>query len=430
MAHPAIRAELIHRRKDGRALSEEPEVSTRGGFFIVSKTLWAKACDLGLNESVAYLGISCGSGADNRTSSWSLKSLRKYTGISWDRGKLAIENLINSSLISYGEKHSNDKPKYRIASTSDLSSKIRDAILLTLNSKEASILEKLKSSTDGKLSYTDSKWADSLCKKKLARRLDNEKYEFIAPDADDSDSIWLPNTLVTGTKEGEDSPVWRLRANRDGWALRLLVDLYYSQNLRDDGGIGPWVMRDRYDRLEVGKFGAYTIWAFKRNTSIIFLKAMPLSQTGRPSNADAGQHPVWDSFQALQSLGLVGFVPHIWDGEPGEGSMGQAEILHPYGIAGSGEDIEVEIASAAQSAAERVCHASRIERAENDGFVYLCPVRATIPQVQMIGVARLSYRPKTKRTGAWFGNLQSEGRRFVNGFDLISPDASKQHKAC
>lgn len=408
-------------------MSEEPEVSTRGGFFIVSKTLWAKACDLGLNESVAYLVISCGSGSDNRTSSWSLESLRKYTGISWERGKAAIENLLKSSLISYGEKHSNEKPKYRIATAADLSSKSREAVMLSLNSKEAAVLEKLKSSTDGRISYADCKFADRLCEKGLARRI-QDGYEVVVA-ADDSDSIWLPNTLVTGSDAGEDSPVRRIRANRDGWALRLLVDLYYSQNLRDDGGIGPWVIRHTFDRLEVGKFGAYTIWGFRALQRTLWFSGILASQAARPKN-DKGEHPIWNSFQALQAMGLVSFVPHLWDGEPGGGYMGQAEIIHPYGIAGGGEDIEIEIANAAQSAAERVCYPDKLERAEVDGFVHLCPVRATIPDVQMIGVARLRYRPKTKRTGAWFANLHAEGREFVNSFDLISPDSSKQHRAC
>jgi len=40
-----------------------------------------------------------------------------------------------------------------------------------------------------------------------------------------------------GTKAGETSPLARVRRYNDALALRLLIDLYRDQNLRDDGGI-------------------------------------------------------------------------------------------------------------------------------------------------------------------------------------------------
>lgn len=65
------------------------------------------------------------------------------------------------------------------------------------------------------------------------------------------DFIWLPNTLVTGTANGEASPVKRLRQSRNLDALRLLVDLYHAQYLADDGGISRKVMERTYHRKRI-----------------------------------------------------------------------------------------------------------------------------------------------------------------------------------
>jgi hypothetical protein len=37
----------------------------------------------------------------------------------------------------------------------------------------------------------------------------------------------------------------------------------------------------------------------------------------------------------------------------------------------------------------------KAEKAINDGFYYFAPVKNTLPNVQMVGVARLHYRPHT-----------------------------------
>ena len=60
--------------------------------------------------------------------------------------------------------------------------------------------------------------------------------------------IWLPNSIVMGTPNGEQPPVSRLRGAQDVLALGLFVDLYQSQNLLDDGGISPHVLSESYEQ--------------------------------------------------------------------------------------------------------------------------------------------------------------------------------------
>lgn len=53
--------------------------------------------------------------------------------------------------------------------------------------------------------------------------------------------IWLPNALVDGAA-GEVPPVARIRQTQNPMALRLLVELYREQNLREDSGVKPSVI--------------------------------------------------------------------------------------------------------------------------------------------------------------------------------------------
>ena len=75
------------------------------------------------------------------------------------------------------------------------------------------------------------------------------------------DWIWLPNALVTGAA-GEHSPVERVRQTQDVMTLRLLVDLYHEQNLREDGGISRRITWQRFERVKVGEQAQYVVWGF------------------------------------------------------------------------------------------------------------------------------------------------------------------------
>jgi hypothetical protein len=58
----------------------------------------------------------------------------------------------------------------------------------------------------------------------------------------------------------------------------------------------------------------------------------------------------------------------------------------------------------------------KVEKAEEDGYCYLAPVKNTLPNVQMIGVGRLTYRPHTKRTSGWFADLSQTAPRWTQSY--------------
>jgi hypothetical protein len=398
----------------------EPESDSkkkgRGQFFTVQPSTWARACDLGMYEAVAYLVLAQGTGRSGKTTSWSADSLQRYAGIRPQRGKAAIERLIEHGLLRHGEKHQPKKPRYDFTSAGEVSAERYRVNLAALSKEDRSVLDQL----GGKLTFT--KYVKASIERLIAaglvkREAGYQCFSTLPPPAEESSNlIWLPNTLVTGAA-GEDSPVKQIRQYGDVWALRTLVDLYGAQSLRDDGGIKPYLLWQEYERKLVGEWGIYNIWAFKQKSQTLrfFEELAPHMDRRKPSE---GNHPFWASHKALQQTGLLTYVPHLWDNDPSTGIDVQAEILHPYGLTGA-EDIERKIASAAHGAAMRVIIPGKVEAAFNEGFSLLCPVRSSIPNVCMVGVARLRYRPHTTRTGAWIENLNESGAEHLAEFTQL-----------
>ena len=63
---------------------------------------------------------------------------------------------------------------------------------------------------------------------------------------------------------------------------------------------------------------------------------------------------------------------------------------------------------------------STLATAEEDGFEHFCPVLHTRPFAQMVGVARLTYRPDTKRTAAWQAQLHEAAPVWLETFEKLA----------
>ena len=229
-----------------------------GEFFAVDSRIWAQLCGSGTtNEAVSYLVLAQGSGGDNRTTSWSATSLKTYAGISWERAKLAINSLISSGFVRLTEASTTLRPRYELISWAELTQR-------SLDQYERLVLSEIKRG-NARPRRSDRAVIKRLADKQLIREQHSGEFSVIeSAAANEKESlIWLPNALITGTVKAEESPVRRLRRSGDVWTLRLLVDLYASQNLRDDGGISPLVLRSNYDRKRIGEQGIFTVWAFR-----------------------------------------------------------------------------------------------------------------------------------------------------------------------
>jgi hypothetical protein len=393
--------------------------ATAGNFFRVDRRIWASVCDLGMNPAVAYLVLAQGTDANNRSTRWSATSLHKYAGVAWERGSAAIKQLIESKFILYGKRHSKARPYYDLTTWQEsLSDRAARA-----DAYDRIIYDGIKAGKQPRTKL-ERVAAEKLARLGLVAGSAYEGYrDVVQPDLDPSaEYVWLPNTLVTGTDRGEESPVRRLRSAGDIWTLRLLVDLYHAQNLRDDGGISPWVLREKYERKQVGEQGIFKVWAFKQRDRSLYWKGLIAHQSRL--KVEGKDSPVWEDIEQLCGCGLLTFVPHLW-----ESASEQAEVIHAYGIEGiGGEQVEIEMGEAANQAGQRMALEASVTRARFDGYSWTAPIKKTLPDAQMIGVGRLRYRPHTKRTSEWFAELKENAPRWTQFYQGMSVE--KARAAC
>src|SRR5208283_5164501 len=121
---------------------------------------------------------------------------------------------------------------------------------------------------------------------------------------------------------------------------------------------------------------------------------------GSKTRRDTGWKPFWEAWHIVVGLGLVELIGHVI-----EADNDTAEIVHPYAI-GNGEADERAITTSAQTAAEAMLTAGQIEWAQKYALHLLPTPAHQLPNVQLVGIARLRYRPHTKATAAWYAKKQ------------------------
>jgi hypothetical protein len=403
------------------------EKKKRGEFFAIDRRIWGEICNLGrMNEPVAYLVMAQGTGGDNRSTSWSTTSLKKHAGISWDRGKPAVQCLIEHGFIRYSENHSTSKPRYELSSWAEFVASAEashERKTTSLSNYNRLLVNDVRNNQLGRMSKGKREDLKRLVEFGILSQHGSydhytvSKCPFVTADPD---LIWLPNTIITGTNKREPSPICRLRSAGDVWALRLLIDLYHAHNLSDNGGISPWVIRENYESKLVGEQEIFKVWAFKRANGTFWWEGPFGPHLKRPKSENQDS-PAWESVRWLQNQGLLTFVPHLW-----ENDSKQAEVLHSYGIRGiGGEPIEIEIANAAYATALSMVPSAKSAAAMREGYSYFAPVQSALPKVQMIGVARLTYRPRTRKTSDWYAELHKSAKAWITAYQNMGEKPGK-----
>ena len=398
------------RGKEDHQRPHTPAVGSQGGFFAIDRRCWAKACSAGMNVAVAYLLQARGTGRDQRTTYWSVQALESYTGISRSRANAAIKTLQREGLTA--EIQSGARPRYEIRPWSTV---VRRDAKLTMT--QAELLERIGAGEQPIGRHVQS--ADSLVRQGVLEKGEDGIYR-----VPEQQWIWLPNEFVTGAA-GEIPPLELLRQSQDALALRLAVDLYRDQNLREDGGVSRHITWQKYERFEVGRQAQFTVWGFRRGGDWV-----RWNDTTRPHQRDekhltdeekkAGKNCGVDFFarmQLLADLGLVEWVPHLVEGDGDD-----AEIIHPLAVNHDEPDrIENRIGEAAHDAGRSLLTDGQREWAASEGLV-LAPVPRHLSKVQVTGIARLRYRPKTRMTAAWWADLQTSGEEYVRRYrHMIAP---------
>jgi len=175
-----------------------------GNFFRVDRRTWAAVCELGMNPAVAYLVLSQGTDANNRLTNWSVTALKTHAGISWERGKQAIEGLIHNGFLRHTKGHTTARPRYQLAAWQEILT-FRAARVQVDDGYSWMVFQEIKA---GKQPSTKAARgaAETLARSGLVEKSSDGKCRnLLQTDLDPAEEyIWLPNTLVTGTDRGRN----------------------------------------------------------------------------------------------------------------------------------------------------------------------------------------------------------------------------------
>jgi hypothetical protein len=124
-------------------------------------------------------------------------------------------------------------------------------------------------------------------------------------------------------------------------------------------------------------------------------------------------HAVWARFEKLESLGLIEWIPTLFEGESPD-----AEPLFPLGH-GRTDSIEDQLGQAAQGAAVRML--SRRYNLASDAPALqgptaqsqLVPIYRDFEHATLKKIARLRYRPHTARTSLWLSRVRDRADEYL-----------------
>jgi hypothetical protein len=397
-------------------MTEEPdnvvplrENDGRGEFFAIDRRAWATACALGINEAVAYLVLAPGTGGDNRTTWWSVNAIETYTNISRARAQKAVQALVTAGLVRKDKGGS--RPRYYIMPVEEA------ARSQPLSHQEQGVLDRIvRPLWVPKVGRWEKGWpggkpyevALGLAQKGHVRHVEGQTFQAVSRDSrpvEEPDWIWLPNAIVDGA-DRETLPLERIRQSQNEAALRIFGDLYHAHELVAEGGV-DWHsgtgIRQEFERFRVGQHGSFVIWGFKPKTWEVWLETPFAAPHLDRSKANKGADAFWDAWRVLTLSGVVEMVAHLVEADTPE-----AEIIHPLPI-GNGEEGERAITAAAWRAATSMVTDGQYKWALEQRVSIFVPVRAHLTNVQVVGIARLRYRPHTRATALWYANAAEWG---------------------
>lgn len=245
------------------------------------------------------------------------------------------------------------------------------------------------------------------------------------------DPVYLPNSLIDGTKEAEESSPFQcltqIEPKSDRLPLiQLLLKLYQYHSLPDYGGVDPKVVRREWATKHLGEQGidSYTALHFWRAERQPKCSVDP-TIVGAITNGD--QERFWQLFDRLAELRFFYEVAMVFDEDPKESSS--AELWYPLytfdrlvreqesekGLSGVALDIQ-DCFRRSRIVQEHGVLSRLQTHSETGLFIFA----GTSSKAKLVSVFRLRFRPHTLDTGDGFAReserVKSWRQRFERAF--------------
>lgn len=376
--------------------NQEAVPDGRGHFFGLHFPTFLETCRLGINHAVTYIVLARGTQADNRTTTWSTNSVETYTRISRKKAQRCIEELEEAKLIERvgGTKHRPiravfEPPRKKHTNLAgetldDDGERIMNDLPLADRGRTKKVKNRLlEMATEGWVELIDGKWHPQ------------NGVKLIPPKAD---LVWVPNSLVDGL-EGGNSPSEVLRQTQCQWTLCLLISLYKAHELTFSQGVSTEVLLEAYKRRKLDEYREFDMFEFTRDGPRVRPEAEMVTIFENSDSDKSASAQFFEALDTLIRLGLVTFIPHLFDGPEGE-------VLFPLAEPRDGADAtnaEGKLFDAVKAASTTHCPDNR-ERITKpgEGVPLKVLVQNHMRKAQLIGIARLRHRPRTTVTAEWY----------------------------
>ena len=409
----AFTAQIAAKRAAVAAEAARPKPK-RGGFFIVDRGMFHKACALGLRPAIALLILARFTQGKSPVSRASSNAIEKRTGIGRKAAREAIAALETAGIVT--RSGTPTRPVHRITRHEDtpdprgaITEAHRAAFDRAERNRKVAVMNPLKAP---KLSKSDAAVMGQLHKAGHVRLI-GHGYEAV-PRAP-GEPVYLPNELVDGI-DGAPSPVELIRQTGDPMTLRLLVDLYTAHRLDEWHGVDPRIVWQKFEEVYRREVGSVLVLGWKAPGAPWVDKSTAIVKPHLVADEPAARE-CFQRLAMLQRLGLLVFVPHVVDGD--------GAPVYPCSLS-TGHAMEVELGAAAREAAIGIAEAWESDDVDDpnwDDIIAVVPAHMT--RASLVGVARLIFRPKTAMTAAWMAELAATHAAWMERFKPASLGETK-----
>ncbi|WP_236195780.1 hypothetical protein [Pseudomonas glycinae] len=225
----------------------------------------------------------------------------------------------------------------------------------------------------------------------------------ISKPKEDAKLIWLPNALIDGAG-GEVPPVTKLRETGELVLLQKFVELYAEHDIDNDGGLPRSLVWQAYSRETICPIGPFILYGFESKETRARTTGSLVVLSGEEDAA--GNKGAWIVLSPLESLGLIQKVSYM-----AESDEHDSELIYPV--------------NDETSQAIGTIH-NWLEENGGEGFarqigfydaIGFAPKH--IGKAAMVGLYRMTYRPKTGKTSRWWALERDQTEAMLANVEAI-----------
>lgn len=373
----------------------------RGHLFLIDVPTFAKVCSLGdADVAAAYLILAAGTGADNRTSTWSAEAVNKRTALNWRKASAAMAMLEQHGLIRWLSGKGTRKPRIDLPPVETRKPMQKHVAVLATRIERG---EQPRTATekgtatigerDGWLARDEAGFWSTIPNRPLVKAY--------LPMELVGDAFGVASTATT-------TIVDRIRMSRDPMALQLLVDLYALQDLAEHGGVDRKYFHRKFEREKAGATGSLQLWKFKRGGSWVTWNGSLDHHWREPTAVEKkeGKNAGSDFFARAEILSDAGALEWVYFLAEDEAET--ATLIYPVAVERHDKVIWTELESIVGGYAIRAAcaleggtldYAKQWEDCGPRNFIL--PADRLARQAALVGVPRLRHRARTSNASRW-----------------------------